>query len=239
MSRSIFTLPALAGLAGCVVPLHHDSGVTAVNEPFDTVVVEVETGSVEILGGTTEAYEVGWDSHWTTRCPDVDMEVSEGVLYVTGRCPAGALGCSTDLLIEAPAGVDVQVAITTGRLWLEGVGAVEAQIATGDMEILGATDQADLEITTGSITGIDLAVDRLRAQVTTGGIDLTLDEPFDLLQAEIVTGEITLGVPHGCYDLDLDVVTGAIDTDGVDCGCDEDATIWARAVTGAITVVGN
>jgi hypothetical protein len=239
MLRSSFTLLAMAGLSGCFVQMHQDDGITEIDEPFDTVVVSVDTGAVEIHGTDELMPEVDWDMRWGMGCPEVDFTVHDGVLYVEGSCPAGAWTCSTDFELTVPEGVDLEVQITTGRLQAEDVGAVRAELTTGDIEIVGARNEVALEVTTGTISATELEVEAAWAEVTTGSIALELAEPFSEIEAELVTGDVSLEVPGGCYDLDLDVVTGDIDTLGVDCGCDQDASIRARAVTGSITVLGS
>jgi DUF4097 and DUF4098 domain-containing protein YvlB len=238
MLRSTLILLTLTGLSACFVQLHQDDGITELVEPFDSVVVTVDTGAVEIRGDDTVMPEVDWDMRWGMGCPEVDFRVHEGVLYVEGSCPAGSWSCSTDFVLTVPTGVDVDVHLTTGRIEIEAVGAVRAELTTGDIDLRGARDEVALKATTGRIHATDLAVREAWAEVTTGSIDLRLDEPFASLDAEVVTGDVTLEVPGGCYDLDLDVVTGDIDTAGVDCGCDQDSSIHARAVTGSITVLG-
>lgn len=239
MLRSTCTLLALASLSGCFVQMHQDDGITEIDEPFDTVVVRVDTGAVEIRGEDDITPEVDWDMRWGMGCPEVDFAVHDGVLYVEGFCPRGSWSCSTDFVLTVPSGVDLEVEITTGHLQAENVGAVWAELTTGDIEIEGAHHELALEVTTGRISATDLVVESAWAKATTGSIELELEEHFATLEAELVTGDVFIEVPSGCYDMDLDVITGSVDTDGVDCGCNEDASIRARAVTGSITVVGD
>lgn len=237
MPRTSPLLLSCLFLGGCFVQLNQEGDIIDIQEPFDRVVVDVETGSVEIFGGA-EASEVDWDKRWGVACPEVDVQVQDGVLYIEGRCPAGAWTCSTDFRLEVPAGVDVQARVVTGELRLEQVGRVEAELTTGDVEILGATGEVGIEVTTGDIVAHGLDVRTAWAEVTTGSVQMSLEAPFEVLDVEAVTGSIDLRVPQGCYDLDLDVVTGQIDTWGVDCGCPDEASIRARVVTGSIDLLG-
>ena len=240
MLRTTFTLLALTGLSGCFIQANQDDGQTSIDEPFDTVVVDVETGSVDIRTAEDGQAELGWDMRWGVGgCPEVDFEVHEGVLWVKGRCAAGGWGCSTDFVLEVPAGVNVDARVTTGQLLVEDAGEVLAELTTGDIEIGGAHDTVELQVTTGTITAMDLRVDTAWAEVTTGSIELEVEDGFELIDAEVITGEVRLDVPSGCYDLDLGVITGNIDTYGVDCGCDADASIRAQVITGSIDILGS
>jgi hypothetical protein len=238
MLRPLLSLLALGTLSGCVLELHHDTGTTDLDEPFHSVVIDVDTGTVELYGGA-ESPRMDWDLHWNTGCPDVSKVVVDGVLYIEAHCPVGAIACRSELILHVPEGVDVDARLTTGELVIVDAGAVTAALTTGDLEVHGAVEELDLLVTTGRIEADGLAVDFARAEVTTGGIELRLDEPFVQLEAQAVTGEVQLDVPEGCYDLDLDVVTGSVDTSGVDCGCGEVPGIRARVVTGSISVWGS
>ncbi len=235
--RALALTPALA-MAGCFMQIHHDGGFTEIDESIHTVVIEVETGEVELVAAELDGAEVEWESHWNRRCPDIDVYESNGILTVRGRCPVGAFSCSTDFRIVVPPGVEVDATVTTGSLELADVGPVLATLTTGELDIRGATGELDLELTTGGIHAYDLVTDELRASVVTGSIELELEEDFELLDAELVTGDMTIIVPEGCYDMDLDVVTGAVHTDGVSCDCDADSHVRASVITGTIDVYG-
>ena len=237
MSRLLVPL-ALVGLTGCFVQLHQDDGIDAIEEPFSRVVVEVETGSVEIYGGSSDITEVDWDMRWGMGCPEVDSYVWDETLYIVGECPKGGFGCSTDFRITVPSGVDIEARIVTGELVAEDVGSVTAELTTGELQVFQAEGDIDLEVTTGSIIAQDLRSERVRAELTTGSMDLMLDSEFAEVEADLVTGDITLAVPEGCYDLDLDVVTGDVESWGVGCDCSAEGSIHARVVTGSILVRG-
>ncbi len=232
-------LPVLAaiGLTGCFIQMNQDDAVVPVDEPFERVVIDVETGSVELTGGYDRA-EVDWDMRWGMGCPEVDVYVWDETLYIVGECPRGAWSCSTDFRVSVPSGLDIQATVITGEIDLQDVGSVQAELTTGELRVSKVLGDLDLAVTTGSITGDDLLVEHVWADVTTGNVDLDLDSSFEEVAADVVTGEITLAVPKGCYDLDLDVVTGDIDTWGVGCDCSAEASIQARVVTGSIFVRG-
>ena len=90
MLRPTPPLLALIALSGCFVQMNQDGGIIDVDEPFDRVVIDVETGSVDVYGSERELTEVDWDMRWGMGCPEVDIAVHDGVLYVEGSCPAGA-----------------------------------------------------------------------------------------------------------------------------------------------------
>lgn len=238
MLRPALTLPPLLLIAGCFMELEHDGGFADIDEEIHSVVIEVDTGEVELRAGDGVTAAVDWETHWSHACPEIDIHASEGVLYVRGRCPAGAWRCGTDFRIQVPSGVEVEATVTTGSLDLEEVGPVRAELTTGQLDIRGAKGEVDLDVTTGGIHAFDLDVEELRASVVTGSLEIELDSPFELVDAEVITGDITIAVPHGCYDMDLDAITGSISTDGVSCDCDADSWIRAQIVTGTIDIYG-
>jgi len=235
--RALALTPALV-LAGCFMEMHHDVGFEDIEEDIHTVVIEVETGEVQLVPAQDGDTVVDWEVHWSRRCPDIDVYTSEGTLYVRGHCPVGAWNCGTDFRIQVPEGADVEAKVTTGELDLEGVGSVYAELTTGELNIRDATGDLDLDVTTGGIHAFDLTSEELRASLVTGSMELELDAPFDLVNAELVTGDITIAVPEGCYDMELDVLTGAVSTDGVSCDCEASSEIRAEVITGTIDIYG-
>lgn len=235
--RRLLPILAAAGLTGCFIQMNQEDEVIPVDESFSRVVVSVDTGSVQLIGGDGPA-EVEYDMRWGMGCPEVDTYVWDDTLYVVGECPMGAWSCSTDFEIAVPSGMDVEVEVVTGEIELENLGSVKAELSTGEILVLGAEGDLDLSVTTGKIIGEDLLAERVWAELTTGSISLQFDAEFAEIGADVVTGDVTLEVPEGCYDLDLDVVTGDVDTSGVGCDCSAEAAIHARVVTGSIFVHG-
>ncbi len=238
MPRRALTLLPTTLLAACFMQVEHREGSMPVDESFHMVVIEVETGSVALVGTDRSDAVVDYDLSYIGGCPELESYVHDGVLVIRAECPRGALSCGADLRLEVPYGVDIDAQLTTGDLSFEGVGSVRAQVTTGEIEILDAAGDLDLRTTTGDIEGGCLLADEAFARATTGSVELSLLEPFSSLEAEVTTGSIFLEVPAGCYDLDLDVVIGEVSTAGLGCDGSSDADIRARVVTGEIIVVG-
>ncbi len=223
-------------LSGCG-GLQSDDGSFVLDESIEALSIEVETGSVEVVASDDQA-RVDWERTWNAGCPDIEVQVSGGVLQVVGDCSGLGWGCRTDFRIQVPAGIPVQADLVTGDLFLEQVGAVDAALTTGDLRLDGAQGALDLDVVTGSVQGRDLDAAAARVEVTTGDIELELEGELDDLRAEITTGSLWLQVPAGSYDLDLDVVTGDIELQGVSSDEQADASITARVTTGDIELEG-
>jgi hypothetical protein len=236
--RSLLLLLPLPLLAACELELSIDQGHDEFEAPIHAVSIEVDTGDVQVIGAEIEGAAMDWEFRWREGCPTAEAYVEDGVLYVEAHCPPGAWACSTDFQLRVPAGVPVEATLTTGSLQLEQVGAVSAELTTGELDIQGASGELDLAVTTGGIHAFELQVDEVWAELTTGSIELEFDAPFEQVDTKLITGEISMRVPEGCYDLDLDVVTGAISTEGLSCDCEATAGIRAEVVTGSIDIRG-
>ncbi len=242
LCRALALTPILA-LVGCFHGPHlpsvsTDAGFVDITEDIHTVVIEVETGEVELVPGEPAGAVVDWQTQWKRSCPDIDVFAEDGVLYVYGHCPMGAWHCSTDFQIQVPAWVEVEAEVTTGSISLEQVTDVRAELTTGELNVRQATGDLELDVTTGGIFAYDLAAEDVDAKVVTGSLELELETEFDRVEAEVITGDITMGVPAGCYDMDLDVVTGDISTDNVSCDCSAGSEIRASVITGTIDIFG-
>jgi hypothetical protein len=236
-SLSLLMLP-LPLLAACEMELSIDQGHQEFDEPIEAVVIEIDTGEVQVFGADIEGAAMDWAFQWRKGCPAADSYVEDGVLYIEAHCPPGAWACQTDFQLHVPAGIPVEALVTTGSIQLDQVGAVRAELTTGEIDIEGAAGELEMSVTTGGIHAYELQADTVFAEVTTGSIDLGLEAPFEQVDAKLITGEIAMEVPEGCYDLDLDVVTGGISTTGVSCDCDAAAGIRAEVVTGSIDIRG-
>ncbi|MBN1337326.1 MAG: DUF4097 family beta strand repeat protein [Deltaproteobacteria bacterium] len=217
---SLSCLPCLL-LASCVVEVHDTSERVSVQEPFDRVVVALDSGDVTLNGGGAESVTVRADLAWVGgACPTWDAWVEDGTLYVEGGCQEPALGwCAVDIQAELPAGLPVEIRTGSGDVGIEGLGSAQVETGSGDVEVLDGAVAVDVESGSG-----DLVVE--------------MAAPFDRIEGRTGSGDVDLTVPAGAYVLDLDTGSGGVDIQRVACDSEAVSLIRVRTGSGDITLTG-
>lgn len=206
------------------------------------VIVDVESGNVEVLGRIDDLHDtrVEITAQWSRRPPTWDVTVEDGVLRVTSRCP-GQRSCSTDVRVRVPPAVDATVDTMAGDLVIGGlVGILDASTRAGEVDLSGFRgEHVDLYTNAGTITADDVESPVVIARSAAGAVSLTLDGPLDRVVGESGAGAVTLDVPAGGYRLDLRANAGAVRLDGVHHENGSAGLLRVLADAGAIEVLGH
>lgn len=187
--------------------------------PADVQQVEltVDTGSVTVLPGSVGSRV---QVHRRARAfPDtraVHDDVSRGVLKVDARC-GGAPGCRIDHDLRVPPNVRVIV-----------------QVNDGDVELDGVTNDLEITVGLGKVTGTGLGGGAVDVRTEGGAIDLIFARAPRTLAANAAAGDVSLRLPAGAYRCDLDrAQAGEI---GVTCDDAAPNTIAASTGVGKLRV---
>ena len=142
--------------------------------------------------------------------PSYRMEGS--ILHIDTDC---GRNCSVSYDIEAPAGVTVRGEITSGDVALDGIGATDLKLTSGDVMIRNATGDVRVRGTSGDInvldgkgaTSIETTSGDVRAmnvagpvtaRVSSGDVDVRLTAAASVA-AETTSGDVNVIVPTGSY----------------------------------------
>ncbi|MEW1906895.1 DUF4097 family beta strand repeat-containing protein [Kitasatospora sp. NPDC085895] len=206
-----------AALVGCLAEDHRRDVGYRVTEQVRTLVIEGETGDVEVTGGAT-GIEVTEQQTYRGSAPEASHTVADGTLTLSYRCPDG--DCGVGYKVRVPAGTVVKVHDSTGSIRLTGLsGEVEARTGTG-----------------GITAALSSPVVRLAAE--TGDVAVSLDGGVRRVEAVSSTGDVRVRVPGGRpYAVDSASDTGAVKV-SVDRSAGAGSTITARTETGDVTVEG-
>ncbi|MCC9310417.1 hypothetical protein LN042_25675 [Kitasatospora sp. RB6PN24] len=193
---------------------HSDVGY-GIGQPVRTLVVQGETGSINVVGGG-DAVTVTEHQDYRDQQPATTHQLSaDGTLTLAYHCHE----CGVGYDIRVPAGTVVKLTEQTGEVDLTGLTAdVQAGTGTGRIRAVGlAGAKAELHTGTGSVsasfTGTPAVVD---TRTGTGSIDITVPKGAGYtVQAGAQTGAVKVTVPQ-------DAAAGR--------------TIDARAETGSVTV---
>ncbi|HEX5098722.1 MAG TPA: DUF4097 family beta strand repeat-containing protein [Polyangiaceae bacterium] len=176
----------LLAAAGCAEPETHTER-TVIEEPVDSLTVDVRSGDVHIYGGdvsevTATATIVGGSNH-------LGHSFTGGKLTLVDVCHENH--CSVDVSVEVPSGVSVTV-----------------QVASGDLELYEMLGAINVATGSGDILGYGLAGAALDAETGSGDVALEVSEPAERIHVRTHSGDVSLGVPAGAYRLDVGTNSG-------------------------------
>jgi DUF4097 and DUF4098 domain-containing protein YvlB len=162
------------------------------------------------------------------------------------------VNCSVSYQIKAPAGVAVRGQMTSGDIRLDGVGATDLQLTSGDLLVQNASGPVQIRATSGDIrvldakstvkvhsTSGDIRAMRVggavEAEVTSGDVSIELAAPASVT-AQTHSGDVIVTVPRGSYKLVTDVTSGDLDAHGLVSDATSKNVIDVRTVSGDVNV---
>ncbi len=225
LRRTLVAVVVLALLAaGFVLVTHrfsHADRSMFTADGITRVVIAHDAGSVTLVpSSSTGRVDVRTQRHWSFGKPGAVGHVDDGVLTITGGCPAPGIGnCRIDQTVSVPSGVTLQVRVDSGDVRASGL-------------VLKAID---VDVKSG-----DLALDRVgapRAAMSTdsGDVSATLLAVPAELTATSGAGNVTLTVPRQAYRIDADARAGQVRV-GVEEDANSPAMITARTRSGNVTI---
>jgi len=151
-----------------------DTETTRVSERVRAIVLDVDTGDVELVRGSKVTVEQ--TSEYLIRKPEVERSVKDGVLTLKSDCGGlFLLDCTTDFRIEVPSGVAVQVRTDVGNV-------TSTALTSSDVRV--KTDVGDVDV---ALTG---APDRFEALTDVGDVELRLPDAAYAVDTDTDVGEI-------------------------------------------------
>jgi hypothetical protein len=155
---------------------------TASFDAYELLVVEAETGRIEVVAGDVDTIEVevlpGDTNDTWSSSEDGDT------LTLIAECSGGEPGCGVGFVVTVPAGTHLDLSAVNGE-----IAVVDA--LTGDIAI---------QTTSGPIIGVDLGAAALDV-LTNAVVDVSFDERPRDVSLDGGAGDLTLAVPAGSYDV--------------------------------------
>jgi hypothetical protein len=151
------------------------------------IVVRADAGDVDVRAGLTGDVVVQRHDAWLVDRPSVHERYANGVLTIDTGCGGlkAVLRCRTDLMIDAPPEVDVQV-----------------KTKSGDVDLRGLSGRADVETDSGDIRTHRLEPVTMRATTEAGDVSLDLFGQPARTEAISDAGDVRVTVPYGQYRVD-------------------------------------
>jgi hypothetical protein len=160
--------------------------------------------------------------------PGESYRLEGTTLTIDASC---GMHCSVSYVITTPPGVAVRGKLGSGDITLEGVGATDLEITSGDLTITRATGAVKARTTSGDIKVLDAestvgveassgdmqvigSAGAVTAKVSSGDVRVVLTEP-NSVTASAASGDIEVTVPDGSYRLLTKSSSGDVDVHGL------------------------
>lgn len=212
------TVTALAGCGGAGVrQTFNDTEKVKVSE----IVMAGGSGDVLVRTAPIAETRITRIVHGATD-PGESYRLDGTVLHIDTDC---GHDCSASYQIEAPAGVAVRGELRSGDIGLDGVGAtdlrltsgdimvrnasgaVTARSTSGDISVLDGKGGATIEATSGNVRVVNITGGPVDAQVTSGDVEVQLAAP-NSVTARANSGDVNVMVPAGSYRVTADTGSG-------------------------------
>jgi hypothetical protein len=161
--------------------------------------------------------------------------------------------CQVSYEIQAPAGVAVRGKLTSGGVALDGVGATDVELTSGnvsvrnatgavrvhttsgDIDVLGAKGAVTAQSTSGNVHALNAggAVD---VSATSGDVDVKITAP-NSVHAEATSGSVNVVVPQGSYKISTDTGSGETSLHGLTSDPTATNVIDVRTRSGDVGVI--
>ncbi|MFI0485082.1 DUF4097 family beta strand repeat-containing protein [Actinomadura sp. 9N215] len=139
---------------------------------------------------------------WGVRKPYVTESVAGDVLFLMFRCNGPGLisgrECGGDIDIRVPRGVRVSAVSGSGQLSVRELsGDLDLRTGSGEVRVADVRGRLRLRARSGKVVATGLASRRVRADVSSGLLDLRFAEPPDAVEAVAHSGTVKMIVPPG------------------------------------------
>jgi hypothetical protein len=231
-----------------------------VSERVSEIVIDLDAGSVRIMGGS-QSVDGSYTARYRNRRPAVERSVSDGTLHIDAECPSLQLrilgtGCRVDLEVRVPSDVRVEVEAGSGTVSVERIrgdvevdtgsggitiddvdGAVRTDTGSGGIRLGSVRGSVEAETGSGSITGAALQTADFTGSTGSGGIDLEFWEVRpERIELQTGSGSVRVRVPQGTYAVDVDAGAGRTSVEGIEEDPGASHRIRIRSGSGSVTV---
>ena len=172
-----------------------------VKQPVRAIVIDVDVGDVRLVRGGSSV-EVRETVEYALNKPTVERSVQDGVLTIKSECDGVWLfDCGTDLRVEVPAGVVLQVQTDVGNVKTVGLDSRDVRVKTDvgdvDLDLTGDVDHVEARTDVGDI---DVAVPDAAYSIDTS-TDVGDEDVRGVVQDDRAARTIVAGTDVGDVDI--------------------------------------
>src|SRR4051794_36464806 len=204
------------------------------------VVVATGSGDVTLRPGGAGRVTVNETRHFWLRKPKLDVALRDGVLAIRVDCGRFGPGCSDDLDLTVPPGVErTSVDADSGDVSVSGMrGTVDLRADSGDVDAADITGTLTLSADSGDVSASGVRADDVKASADSGDVDLALVAPPRRASASADSGDVSVDVPAGRYHVVADADSGDVSVEGLLRDDTAASNIDAHADSGDVSVRG-
>jgi DUF4097 and DUF4098 domain-containing protein YvlB len=203
-----------------------------------TLRIETRSGDVAIVGGAEtgslviDAVFRSYDQAEAKKMADAYTPVlEEGDQYVVFRQPEGT-NVSTNVTVAVPAGVPVEVKLTSGDVAVSETKApVKIDGTSGDVSVIRATGAIQIAQRSGDVKVKDTDATLLTVETKSGNIEL--EEVNGVIEVKTSSGDVKLKDSKP-KSLSIEAASGDVD---VDLAAPVEGTVNLTAVSGDVSVL--
>jgi hypothetical protein len=181
--------------------------------------------------------------------PTEPYKLEGSTLTIDASC---GMHCSVSYLIKTAPGVAVHGELHSGDIRLDGVGATQLQVTSGDLTVSHATGPVQVRATSGDIKVLDAqstvkaqatsgdmqvidAAGAVDVRVSSGDVNVVLTKP-NSVTAQATSGDIQVTVPQGSYKLLTHAGSGDVDVHGMESDSTSKNVIDVKVGSGDVNV---
>jgi DUF4097 and DUF4098 domain-containing protein YvlB len=234
---TILAIAAISGLSGCAENSYSES--FDLDGPIDRVVVDVDTGDVDLRPGSGQGGRVDVEMTCRTAVPQIDVFLSGSTLHVSMDAGNGASACDGSFEIVVPGLADVDLRTGSGDIAVEGTSG-EAELLTydGDIRVDGLSGSLELSAVSGAINATALESGECGLTVGAGDVEASFATVPELVDIEVGAGDATVNVPASVYRIEADSDAGEVLVSGLVEQQAADNEIWIAVTSGDINIIG-
>ncbi len=159
------------------------------NDVEPTKITEIRvtggSGNVEVGTAATTQTKITREVRRNTN-PGESYRLDGTVLHIDTSC---GHDCSVSYQIEAPAGVAVKGELRSGDVLLDGVGATDLRLTSGNVTVNAATGPVQLKTTSGDVRVVE-AKSTVRVDATSGNVEAV--NPGGAVDIEVASGDVNV-----------------------------------------------
>lgn len=196
----LFVVPAIAYTGAELVDRMSSVTVTTTAAYDGTALaVDVASGNVAIAPSPDQRVHVTRRDHLGIVRPESSAEVRDGVVRLSGRCPAGVFSsCSVDYEVQVPAGLPVSVHASAGDVRASDLaGRLDVTTSGGDVTLRRVSGELLVQTSAGDVTATGIASATVSARTSAGDVSLGFALAPDSVTATTGAGDVSVLVPPG------------------------------------------
>lgn len=190
---------------------------TVAYDALNEIVVENNGGNVRVEGPAGGQSSLEVTKTFLMRAPTVSLTQEGSRARVKSSCASVNIGiCRADIVVRAPAGVNVKVTTQRGQIRTNGTLAnLDLSAQSGNVILERSVGSIRAQTRSGTISGSAIGAGDLFARTQNGAITLPFSDTPRSVDAESNSGNIAVTVPKSPnpYRADVTTATGKITLD--------------------------